>query len=54
MQSAGFDLPKDAGRAIGVLKQARTGDELQTPEIQEVLVPVEDVLAALAAMREAA
>ncbi len=53
LQSAGFDLPKDAGRAIGVLRQARSGDELQTPEIQEVLVPVGDVLAALAAMREA-
>ncbi len=52
LQSAGFDLPKDAGRAIGVLKRARSGDELQTPEIQEVLVPIEDVLAALAAMRE--
>ncbi len=52
LQSAGFDLPKDAGRAIGVLKQARTGDALQTPEIQDVPVPVEDVLAALAALRE--
>lgn len=54
VQSAGFDLPKNAGRAIGVLKQARSGDELQTPEIQEVLVPVEDVLTALAALRETA
>lgn len=52
VQSAGFDSPKDAGKLIGVLKQADTGDALETTEI-ELQVPVEDVLAALQALREA-
>ena len=52
LQSAGFDQPKDAGRAIGVLKQARSGEQLQAPGIGEVLAPIDEVLAALAALRE--
>ena len=52
VQSAGFDSPKDAGKLIGVLKQADTGDALETTEI-ELQVPVEDVLTALQALRDA-
>jgi len=52
VQSAGFDSPKDAGRLIGVLKQVERGDALETPGI-ELQVPVEEVLAALRALRDA-
>jgi tryptophanyl-tRNA synthetase len=52
VQSAGFDSPKDAGKLIGVLKQAASGDALQTPQI-ELRVLVEEVLDALKALREA-
>ncbi|MFT3756530.1 MAG: tryptophan--tRNA ligase [Pseudoxanthomonas sp.] len=52
VQSSGFDSPKDAGKLIGVLKQADQGDALQTTEI-ELQVPVDEVLAALRALREA-
>lgn len=52
VQSAGFDSPKDAGKLIGVLKQAATGDALETTEIV-LQVEVDEVLAALQALREA-
>ena len=52
VQSNGFDSPKDAGRLIGVLKQAEQADAMETPEIV-LQVPVADVLAALAAVRSA-
>ncbi len=53
LQSAGFDSPREAGQLVAVLKQAEAGDALQTPLVQ-VLAPVDAVLAALAALREAA
>ena len=52
VQSNGFDSPKDAGKLIGVLKQAEQADAMETPEIV-LQVPVGDVLAALAALRAA-
>ncbi len=52
VQSAGFDSPKDAGKLIGMLKQAATGDALETTEIV-LQVEVDEVLAALQALREA-
>ena len=52
VQSHGFDSPKDAGQLIGVLKRSERADAMETPEIN-VLVPVDDVLAALAQLREA-
>jgi regulator of RNase E activity RraA len=53
VQSVGFDSPREAGQLVAVLKQAETGDQLQTTQI-DVQVPVDEVLAALAALREAA
>ena len=53
LQSAGFDSPREAGQLVAVLKQAEAGDALQTPLVQ-VQAPVDAVLAALAALREAA
>jgi tryptophanyl-tRNA synthetase len=52
VQSNGFDSPKEAGQLIGVLKRSERADAMETPEIN-VLVPVDDVLAALAQLREA-
>ena len=52
VQSNGFDSPKDAGQLIAVLKRGERADAIETPEIN-VLVPVDDVLAALAQLREA-
>jgi tryptophanyl-tRNA synthetase (EC 6.1.1.2) len=52
VQSNGFDSPKDAGRLIGVLKQAEQADAMETPEIV-LQVSAADVLAALAALRAA-
>ncbi|MEL1262817.1 tryptophan--tRNA ligase [Pseudoxanthomonas putridarboris] len=51
VQSNGFDSPKDAGGLIAVLKQAEQADAMETPEIV-LQVPVDEVLAALAALRE--
>jgi tryptophanyl-tRNA synthetase len=51
VQSHGFDSPKDAGKLIGVLKQAEQADEMATPEIV-LQVPADEVLSALAALRE--
>jgi len=53
VQSVGFDSPREAGQLVAVLKQAETGDQLQTTQI-DVQMPVDEVLAALAALREAA
>ncbi len=53
IQSEGFDSPRDAGQLIAVLKQAEQGDALQS-ELFKVEGEVEPVLAALAALREAA
>ena len=52
VQSNGFDSPKEAGRLIAVLKRSDRADAMETPEIN-VLVPVQDVLAALRQLREA-
>ena len=51
VQSNGFDSPKDAGKLIGVLKQAEHADAMATPEIV-LQVPADEVLSALAALRE--
>ena len=53
VQSSGFDSPKDAGQMIAVLKRADVADALETPSIN-LLVPVEQVLGALAQLRAAA
>jgi len=53
IQSTGFDSPRDAGQLIAVLKQAEQGDALQS-ELFKLEAEVEQVLAALAALREAA
>ena len=53
VQSNGFDSPKEAGQLIAVLKRAEVADALETTSIN-VLVPVEQVLAALARLRAAA
>ena len=50
VQSNGFDSPKEAGQLIAVLKRAEVADALETTSIN-VLVPVEQVLAALARLR---
>lgn len=52
MQSNGFDSPKEAGQLIAVLKRADQADAMETPEIN-LLVPVQEVLAALRQLREA-
>ncbi|MEO6102418.1 MAG: tryptophan--tRNA ligase [Pseudoxanthomonas sp.] len=52
VQSNGFDSPKQAGELIAVLKRAELADAIETPEIN-VLVPVDEVLGALQALREA-
>ena len=52
VQSNGFDSPKEAGQLIAVLKRAEVADALETTSIN-VLVPVEQVLAALARLRAA-
>ena len=52
VQSNGFDSPKEAGQLIAVLKRSERADAMETPEIN-VLVPVQDVLAALQQLREA-
>ena len=52
IQSNGFDSPKDAGQLIAVLKQVERADGMETPEIT-LLVPADDVLAALQSIREA-
>jgi tryptophanyl-tRNA synthetase len=52
VQSSGFDSPKEAGQLIAVLKRSDRADAMETPEIN-VLVPVQDVLAALQQLREA-
>ena len=53
IQSTGFDSPRDAGQLIAVLKQAEQGDALQS-ELFKLEAEVEQVLAALLALREAA
>ena len=53
VQSNGFDSPKDAGQMIAVLKRADAADALETTSIN-LLVPVEQVLAALTQLRAAA
>jgi tryptophanyl-tRNA synthetase len=53
VQSQGFDSPRDAGQRVAALKHAETADQLQSIGIQ-LQVPAGDVLAALAALREAA
>ncbi|WCE05265.1 tryptophan--tRNA ligase [Pseudoxanthomonas sp. JBR18] len=53
VQSQGFDSPRDAGQLVAALKNAETADQMETPQIS-LLVPAEVVLAALAALREAA
>ena len=53
VQSNGFDSPKDAGQMIAVLKRADAADALETTSIN-LLVPVEQVLGALAQLRAAA
>jgi len=52
VQSNGFDSPKEAGQLISVLKRADQADAMETPEIN-LLVPVQEVLAALRQLREA-
>jgi tryptophanyl-tRNA synthetase len=52
VQSNGFDSPKEAGQLIAVLKRADQADAMETPEIN-LLVPVQEVLAALRQLREA-
>ena len=52
VQSNGFDSPKEAGQLIAVLKRSDRADAMETPEIN-VLVPVQDVLAALERLRDA-
>jgi tryptophanyl-tRNA synthetase len=52
IQSNGFDSPKDAGQLIAVLKQVERADGMETPEIT-LLVPADDVLAALQTIRQA-
>ena len=52
VQSNGFDSPKEAGQLIAVLKRSDRADAMETPEIN-LLVPVQDVLAALRQLREA-
>jgi len=52
VQSNGFDSPKEAGQLIAVLKRSDHADAMETPEIN-VLVPVQDVLAALERLRDA-
>ena len=52
VQSNGFDSPKDAGQLIGVLKRSERADAMETPGIN-VLVPVDEVLAALVQLRNA-
>lgn len=52
IQSNGFDSPKDAGQLIAVLKQVERADGMETPEIT-LLLPADDVLAALQSIREA-
>ncbi len=51
VQSNGFDSPKEAGQLIAVLKRSDRADAMETPEIN-VLVPVQDVLAALEQLRD--
>ncbi|WP_251258372.1 DUF1508 domain-containing protein, partial [Enterobacter hormaechei] len=53
IQSEGFDSPRDAGQLIAVIKQAEQGDQLQS-ELFKLEAEVDAVLAALAALREAA
>lgn len=53
VQSQGFDSPRDAGQLVAALKNAETADQMETPQIS-LLVPADAVLAALAALREAA
>jgi len=53
VQSQGFDSPHDAGQLVAALKNAETADQMETPQIS-LLVPADAVLAALAALREAA
>jgi len=52
VQSQGFDSPRDAGQRVAALKNAETLDQMQTPDIM-LQVPAEEVLAALAQLREA-
>ncbi|RZA36875.1 MAG: tryptophan--tRNA ligase [Lysobacteraceae bacterium] len=52
VQSNGFDSPREAGQLIAVLKRAESADALETTEIN-VQVPVQQVLSALARLREA-
>ena len=53
VQSNGFDSPKEAGQLIAVLKRVEVADALETTSIN-LLVPVEQVLTALARLRAAA
>ncbi len=53
VQSQGFDSPRDAGQLVAVLKNAEAADQLQSTELL-LKVSTDEVLAALAAMREAA
>ena len=52
VQSNGFDSPKQAGQLIAVLNRSDRADAMETPEIN-VLVPVQEVLAALRRLRDA-
>ncbi|MET1023130.1 MAG: tryptophan--tRNA ligase [Pseudoxanthomonas sp.] len=53
VQSQGFDSPRDAGQLVAVLKNAEAADQLQSTELL-LKVSTDEVLAALAALREAA
>ncbi|SEK38678.1 tryptophanyl-tRNA synthetase [Pseudoxanthomonas sp. GM95] len=53
VQSQGFDSPRDAGQLVAALKNAEVADQLQSTEI-ELKVAADEVLAALASLREAA
>lgn len=53
VQSQGFDSPRDAGQQVAVLKNADSPEQLQS-SAWALQVPADQVLAALAALRQAA
>ncbi|WP_340648301.1 tryptophan--tRNA ligase [Pseudoxanthomonas winnipegensis] len=53
VQSRGFDAPRDAGLRVAAMKEASSVDALPAADV-ELRVPADEVLAALAALREAA
>ncbi|WJI15248.1 tryptophan--tRNA ligase [Pseudoxanthomonas winnipegensis] len=53
VQSRGFDAPRDAGLRVAAMKEASSADALPAADV-ELRVPPDEVLAALAALREAA